>query len=91
MKAGVFGLSLHDETALGEIGFFIPLRLTPAPSERNKFLWAFRPKRRFGVSPDIHRRRRAVAARRRFRPTLFPTVCGRPAARSREGERDGKI
>ena len=57
MKAGVFGLSLHDETALGEIGFFIPLLLTPAPSERNKFLWAFRPKRRFGVSLDIHRRR----------------------------------
>lgn len=24
MKAGVFGLSLHGETALGEIGFFTP-------------------------------------------------------------------
>ena len=48
MKAGVFGLSLHGETALDEIGFFIPLLLRPAPSERNKSLWAFRPKRRFG-------------------------------------------
>lgn len=51
MKAGVFGLSLHGETALDEIGFFIPLLLRPAPSERNKSLWAFRPKRRFGESP----------------------------------------